>query len=54
MLDLCILIEILETSLKKNGDKPVTIGHLLNIMKMVERRQETREEFLPDDFEFWK
>jgi len=32
-----VLIDILEESLKKNGDKPITISHLLNIMKMTER-----------------
>ena len=32
-----VLIEVLEESLKKNGDKPITISHLLNIMKMTER-----------------
>ena len=32
-----VLIEILEESLKKNGDKPITISHLLNIMKMTEK-----------------
>lgn len=31
-------IEILEASVKKNGaDKPITLGHLLAITKMVER-----------------
>lgn len=32
-----VLIEVLEESLKKNGDKPITISHLLNIMKITER-----------------
>jgi len=32
-----VLIEVLEESLKKNGDKPITISHLLNIMKMTEK-----------------
>jgi len=32
-----VLIEVLEESLRKNGDKPITISHLLNIMKMTER-----------------
>jgi|SanBayMetagenome_1026888.scaffolds.fasta_scaffold85367_2 ABC-type uncharacterized transport system ATPase subunit len=35
--ELEVLIDILEESLKKNGDKPITISHLLNIMKMTER-----------------
>ena len=35
--ELEVLIDILEESLKKNGDKPITISHLLNIMKMTEK-----------------
>lgn len=31
------LMEILEASQKKNGDKPITISHLLNIVKMIDR-----------------
>ena len=35
------LIDILEMSVKKNGaDKVLTVGHLLNILKMAERRAE--------------
>lgn len=39
-MELDILIEILEASLKKNGDKPLTISHLLNIIKKAERYTE--------------
>ena len=35
------LIKILEVSVKKHGEKtPVTLGHLLNIVKMVDRAEE--------------
>lgn len=40
MTDNEILIEILEKSLEKNGDKPLTVRHLLNIAKLVEKIQE--------------
>lgn len=46
------LIEVLETSAERNGkDKPLTIGHLLNICKMVERnlqREEIKRDMLAD------
>ena len=32
------LIEILERSVSKNGEIPLTNKHLLNILKMVDRR----------------
>lgn len=34
--DLC---RVLEASLRKNGDKPLTVSHLLNILKLVARKQ---------------
>ena len=34
------LIHILEKSVKKNGSIPLTTGHLLNILKMIEDRRE--------------
>lgn len=38
------LIIVLEKSVEKNGaDKPVTLGHLLNIAKMANRLQENEE-----------
>ena len=40
MDDFFILEEILEKSLEKNGDKPITISHLLNILRMIRRVQE--------------
>jgi hypothetical protein len=33
-----VLIEILEHSVKKNGEVPLTNKYLLNILKMVERK----------------
>jgi hypothetical protein len=33
-----ILIEVLEHSVKKNGEVPLTNKYLLNILKMVERK----------------
>ncbi len=39
------LIEVLERSVKKNGpDKPLTIGHLLNLLKMAKREEERKQE----------
>ena len=46
------LIEILEASLKKNGDKPITISHLLNIVKMIEKDMQ-REGQLHDILGVW-
>ena len=31
------LIPVLEASIKKNGDKPLTLSHLLNILRMMAR-----------------
>lgn len=40
------LIEILEASVKKNGaDKPITLGHLLNIVKKAQKT------LIKEDFE---
>jgi hypothetical protein len=33
-----LLLELLEASLKKNGNKEITIQHLINMMKMVDRK----------------
>lgn len=38
-----ILIEILEISIKKNGEIPLTNTHLLNILKMADRWIEENE-----------
>ena len=37
------IIEILEASVKKNGEKPLTTLHLLNILKMAERIEDSEE-----------
>ena len=42
--DVTELIDILEKSIKKNGDKPLTLSHLLNILKMVQRKKDKEEE----------
>jgi len=45
------LISILETSVKINGaDTPLTIGHLLNIVKMIEKKQIKRYEQEEKDY----
>jgi hypothetical protein len=38
--DYDILIEILENSVKKNGEIPLTNKHLLNILKIVSKQQD--------------
>lgn len=52
------LIEILNESVKKNGDKLLTTQYLLNIIRMVEKRiirDSEREEMysMPSDFPNW-
>ena len=42
-MELDILIEILEASVKKNGEKPLTNKWLLNILKQTERQIEKEE-----------
>lgn len=43
-MELETLIEVLEESVKKNGEKPLTNKYLLNILKMVERKIDRAEE----------
>ena len=38
-----ILIEVLEHSVKKNGEVPLTNKHLLNILKIVHRKIQEEE-----------
>lgn len=39
-----VFIEVLENSIKKNGkDKPITLGHLLNIAKLANKVYLARE-----------
>jgi len=48
-MEIDILIEILEHSVKKNGpDKPVTLGHLLNLIKLANKESE-KEDVYPYD-----
>jgi hypothetical protein len=42
------LIEILESSVTKNGEKPLTNKWLLNILKMVRERIDKDEDFTYD------
>lgn len=43
------LIEVLEQSIKKNGEKPLTNLHLLNILKIVEKINENEDNIYPFD-----
>jgi len=55
MIELSILIEILEKSVEKNGEKPLTNLWLLNIMKMASREKEDidkQAELLNSEFDF--
>ena len=49
-MELDILISILEKSVEKNGEKPLTNKWLLNILKQVDKQieQEERFDFYPD------
>ena len=40
-----ILIEVLENSVKKNGEIPLTNKHLLNILKLVSKQQDYEDEY---------
>jgi hypothetical protein len=42
--DLDDVCRVLEASLRKNGDKPLTVSHLLNILKLVARQQREDEQ----------
>jgi hypothetical protein len=55
MIELSILIEILEKSVEKNGEKPLTNLWLLNIMKMASREKsdiDKEAELLNSEFDF--
>ncbi len=43
-MELDTLMEVLEASIKKNGEKPLTNLYLLNILKMVDKKIEKMEE----------
>jgi hypothetical protein len=40
-----ILIEVLENSVKKNGEIALTNKHLLNILKLVSKQQDDFDEY---------
>lgn len=40
MSDLERLIEVMQESVRRNGSIPLTTGHLLNILKIAERKSE--------------
>jgi hypothetical protein len=43
-MEIQILIEVLEHSVKKNGaDKPVTLGHLLNLLRLADKIEEKED-----------
>jgi hypothetical protein len=44
------ILQILEASLKKHGDKPITVSHLKNIIKMAKRSQERQEQEIEQNF----
>ena len=44
-----LLLELLEVSLEKNGDKPITIKHLISMMKMVDGMVEFEESDYVED-----
>ena len=49
------LIEILEVSVEKNGEQPLTNKWLLNILKMAERRIEQEQAADgPDRYDWYK
>jgi hypothetical protein len=57
MIDIDTFIEVLEKSLERNGEKPLTNKWLLNLLKTTQKRQEYYDQIdsLPcDNFEFWK
>ncbi len=45
MEDLEALIQTLEKSVEKNGSIPLTTGHLLNILKVVDRHKQRMEDY---------
>lgn len=44
-IDIDTLIEVLEASISRNGEKPLTNRWLLNIIKQVRNSQELEEEW---------
>jgi hypothetical protein len=46
-----LLLELLKDSLKKNGNKEITIQHLINMMKMVDRKINDYDEEIDNTLE---
>jgi antitoxin component HigA of HigAB toxin-antitoxin module len=44
------LIDVLEKSIEKNGEIPLTNKHLLNILKMAERMAEQEDNYTNMDY----
>jgi hypothetical protein len=42
------IISIIEKSIEKNGDKPLTLSHLKNILKKADKNIENNEKYLDD------
>ena len=47
MDELDTLVEVLEASIRKNGDKTLTLSHLLNILRFTQRKRDN-DEFIVD------
>lgn len=48
-MELEMIIEALEGSVKKNGEKPLTNKWLLNLLKQVQAKKEKIEEYYEND-----
>lgn len=45
IMELQTLIELVEHSVKKNGnDKPLTLGHFLNLLKLADKKIQQEED----------
>lgn len=52
MSEFALFIQVLEISVQRNGaDKPLTLGHLLNITKMVQKKLEQEDITLQKAFD---
>lgn len=52
MTDMAMLERVLEMSVEKHGkDKPITLGHLLNLIKLAAEIQEAQEQRIRDNQE---
>lgn len=44
------LIDLLEASIEKNGDKPLTLSHLLNMLKLLKRLEDREYDDHAEDY----